>query len=415
MHTIIPMPVQTSNSAPWKDYRKYAFPLLWLLVLGALFLLSEVLAPFIGALLIAYLLAPLVTRLNRLKIKKRSLAVPRWVGVLLIYAVLGLVIWGYSMVAVPKIGAEFGKLAKEGEKLFMSLTPDKIEEYVEQARAWVEESGLPVRIVTPDMEEDGSEPRPGFVLNLDEVIRQSVHDLTDTLRSNFFAFLTLGPRFAVKTFRFVLMTFLIFMVAAFLLISPQKPLGFMRSLFPKRLHEGYQEVVSEIDIGLAGVVRGQVLICLVNGVLTFIGMVILGVKFPVMLSTLAAVMSLIPIFGSILSSIPIVFVALTTGFMTGLGALLWIVGIHLVEANLLNPKIMGESAKIHPALVVFVLVAGEHFYGVVGALFAVPITSVGLAFFKVLHRRAVSWNREMYGADETEEPEKPTAQDESIT
>ena len=153
-----------------------------------------------------------------------------------------------------------------------------------------------------------------------------------------------------------------------------------------------RKAAHEIDIGLAGVVRGQVLICLVNGVLTFIGLIILGVKFPVMLSTLAAVMSLIPIFGSILSSIPIVFVALTTGFMTGVGALLWIIGIHLVEANLLNPKIMGESAKIHPALVVFVLVAGEHFYGIVGALFAVPITSVGPAVEHLeegqAHRRA---------------------------
>ncbi len=412
------MPDQTLRPAPWKDYRKYAFPLLWILILGAVFLLREILAPFIGALLIAYLLAPLVTRLNRLKFKQRSLAIPRWVGVLLLYAVLGLVIWGYCMVAVPKIGAEFGKLAKEGERLFMSLTSEKIEEYVDQARTWVEESGLPVRIVTPEMEETGGEPRPGFVLNLDEVIRQSVHELTDTLRSNFFAFLTLGPRFAVKTFRFVLMTFLIFMVAAFLLTNPKKPLGFMRSLFPSRLHEGYQEVVREIDIGLAGVVRGQVLICLVNGVLTFFGLIILGVKFPVMLSTLAAVMSLIPIFGSILSSIPIVFVALTTGFMTGLGALLWIIGIHLLEANLLNPKIMGEAAKIHPALVVFVLVAGEHFYGIVGALFAVPITSVGLAFFRVLHRRAIRWNREMYGADDVaddDEPEKPIEQDKSNT
>jgi predicted PurR-regulated permease PerM len=279
---------------------------------------------------------------------------------------------------------------------------------VAQARVWVEESGLPVRIVTPEMEENGGEPQSGFVLNLDEVIRQSVHDLTDTLRSNFFAFLTLGPRFAVKTFRFVLMTFLIFMVAAFLLSKPERPLGFMRSLFPKRLHSGYREVIQQIDQGLAGVVRGQVLICLVNGLLTFIGLIVLGVKFPVMLSTLAAVMSLVPIFGSILSSIPIVLIALTTGFMTGLGALLWIIGIHLVEANLLNPKIIGESAKIHPALVVFALVAGEHFYGIVGALFAVPITSVGLAFFKVLQRRAISWNQEMY--QEEESPEAPAAQ-----
>ena len=54
----------------------------------------------------------------------------------------------------------------------------------------------------------------------------------------------------------------------------------------------------------------------------------------------------------------------------------WIIVIHLVEANFLNPKIMGDAAKIHPVLVVFALIAGEHSYGLVGALFAVPVASI---------------------------------------
>jgi len=354
--------------------------------------------------LIAYLLAPLVTRICKITCKGKKLGIPRWIAVLSIYAVLGLLLWGYGALAVPKISAEFGKLAKEGEKLFMSLTPEKIEEYTQDVKNWVEESGLPVRIVSPASHVLDDPQKPGFVLNLDEVIRQSVADLADSAKSTFVAFLRVGPAFAVKLFRNVLMTFLILMVAAFILVNPVRLIDFFRSLFPARLHEGYQEVLLEMDKGLAGVVRGQVIICLINGVLTFIGLLILEVKFPVILSTLAAVLSLIPIFGSILSSIPIVAVALTTGFYTGLGTLGWIIGIHLLEANLLNPKIMGESAKIHPALIIFVLVAGEHFYGIVGALFAVPVTSVGLALFKVLHRRAISWNSEEF-PDAPEQPE----------
>jgi predicted PurR-regulated permease PerM len=306
------------------------------------------------------------------------------------------------MVAVPRISNEFGKLAREGEKLLLSLTPDKIEEYTYRVRDWFEESGLPVRIVTPQMVDSEGAQQAGFVIHIDEVIRDSVAELTESLRRNFFAFLKVGPRFAVRVFRNILMTFLILMVAGFLLVNPERLLDYFRSLFPNRFHEGYQEVCQEIDAGLSGVVRGQVLICLVNGVLTFIGLLILGVKFPVMLSTLAAVMSLIPIFGSILSSIPIVAVALTSSFMTGVGTLAWIVGIHLLEANLLNPKIMGESARIHPALVIFALVVGEHFYGLVGALFAVPIASVFLAFFRVLHRRAIKWNQEAQAGEPPE-------------
>src|SRR5690606_13863371 len=61
--------------------------------------------------------------------------------------------------------------------------------------------------------------------------------------------------------------------------------------------------------------------------------------------------------------------------------LLWIVGIHQVEANLLNPKIIGVSAKLHPVLVVFALLVGERFYGLWGALLAVPALSLTQSVF----------------------------------
>ena len=91
-------------------------------------------------------------------------------------------------------------------------------------------------------------------------------------------------------------------------------------------------------------------------------------------------MSLIPIFGSILSSVPIVIVALVSGdegidVFRGVAMTLWIIGIHFIEANVLNPKIIGTAAKIHPVLVIFSLFLGEHSYGLVGALLAVPILS----------------------------------------
>src|SRR5690606_1662444 len=136
-----------------------------------------------------------------------------------------------------------------------------------------------------------------------------------------------------------------------------------------------------MDRGLAGVVRGQLLICLVNGVLTAIGLWMFELKYWPILAIIAAVMSLIPIFGSILSTIPAVAIGLTQDFWTALWVLLWIVGIHQVEANLLNPKIIGVAAKIHPVLVVFALIVGEHFFGLWGALLAVPTLSLTQSVF----------------------------------
>ena len=131
---------------------------------------------------------------------------------------------------------------------------------------------------------------------------------------------------------------------------------------------------------------------MVNGVLSAIGFWIFDLKYWPILAIVAAVMSLIPIFGSILSSVPIVAIALTQSFGTAVEVLRWILRIHQIEANLLNPKIIGDSAKIHPVLVVFSLLVGEHFFGLPGALLAVPMLSITQSFF--LHFRQLTFGED---------------------
>jgi predicted PurR-regulated permease PerM len=188
--------------------------------------------------------------------------------------------------------------------------------------------------------------------------------------------------------------FLVLMVAAFILVDLQRIKAFVRSLVPETHQADYDKIVVGIDRGLSGVIRGQLVICLINGFMTYLGLRIFSVKYPLLLAGIAAVMSLVPIFGSILSSVPIVAIALISSgsfdLKQGLFVLAWICGIHLVEANFLNPKIMGDAAKIHPVLVVFALIAGEHSYGLVGALFAVPVASIIQTIFIYYRRRRMS-------------------------
>jgi predicted PurR-regulated permease PerM len=131
-----------------------------------------------------------------------------------------------------------------------------------------------------------------------------------------------------------------------------------------------------------------VTICVVNGVLTFIGLLIFGVKFAFLLATVATVFSLIPIFGTIISSVPIVLIGLSQSWKTGVAALAWIIGIHALEAYFLNPKIMGSAARIHPVVIAFALIAGERTFGLIGALFAVPIAAVVVACFDFVRQKA---------------------------
>jgi len=179
----------------------------------------------------------------------------------------------------------------------------------------------------------------------------------------------------------------VFLVGAFVMIdAPRIRQGF-RNNVPISWRNGYDELSFRLDSGLSGVVRGQLIICLVNGVLSTIGFLIFIPEYAVVLGILAGVMSLVPIFGTIISSIPAVLVALTISFGHAVGVLSWIMGIHFVEAYLLNPNIIGRQARIHPIIVVFVLIAGESLYGMKGILLAVPATSVVQSFIQFGYSR----------------------------
>jgi predicted PurR-regulated permease PerM len=187
---------------------------------------------------------------------------------------------------------------------------------------------------------------------------------------------TWGKNFAISLVKSVYEFFLILMLTAFIVMDRKRISAFFASLPPESHQGAYQTLIRYIDRGLAGVIRGQLVICLVNGVLTYCGLLFLGVKAAVPLAAVAGVLSLIPIFGTIVSSIPIVLVALTDGLGTGVAALGWILLIHLLEANVFNPLIMGTHANMHPVIIIFALLAGEHSFGVWGALLAVPTASI---------------------------------------
>jgi predicted PurR-regulated permease PerM len=147
---------------------------------------------------------------------------------------------------------------------------------------------------------------------------------------------------------------------------------------------------------------------LVNGLLTLIGLLVIRVPFAFALSALATLLYVVPIFGTILSTIPIVLLALASGGLSkALLALGWVLVIHALEAYVLNPKIMGDASKIHPVLIVLALVIGERSFGLVGALLAVPVASVFVAIFRFLHRKLAEIDERTHAAEPQETAPAP--------
>ena len=396
-------------------------------LLGIILFLNKILFPFLLASFLAYVLSPVIDNLHQRKIRSHSIS--RGVAVLLVYFVILLVLIGGGSYVVPKVSAEMGFMIQEFPKAVTKISkewgpvldekisdissffpePPVVEplstieniEQVDETEEIQKENGELHKIldgytyeirgldsdrieIVPHRKtgsENGNAENPKAPVDMQTQLSLLAEEGVARLKDNMVRFLGLGRQLIAEIVGSVFTLFLTFMVAAFILVDTERVLSFWRSLVPKQYHVRYSELLKSLDKGLNGVVRGQLIICLVNGILTFIGLLLIGVPFAFTLGLVAMVFSLIPIFGTILSSIPIVIMGLTISFSTGLLALLWILMIHFIEGNFLNPKIMGTAAHIHPALIVFALVTGEYMAGIAGALLAVPVYSILQTFF----------------------------------
>jgi predicted PurR-regulated permease PerM len=396
---------ELDSSVGWNRTRIIFLAVSLVLVVALLLWSREVLLPFILAAIIAYVLTPLVALCERARI-------PRALSIILVYIVVfGLMYISIAAMA-PRLYDETAKLARDAP----ALGRDLAEKQGPRLESWVQ--GLLARLDPPrpagepppppppeqpeleiikrddgsyavelkrgvDIVQDGPKrwrllpvsPEPEE-FSVAKLFSEGIDSFVAYVKRNALELIKFGQVIVSKIVKGVFLLFMTLMVAAYLMLTREQIVGFFRSLPPPRVRSSFDRLIFRLDRGLAGVVRGQLLICLVNGVLSAIGFWMFGLKYWPILSIVAGVMSIIPIFGSILSSIPAVLIGLTQDFWVAIWVLLWIIGIHQVEANLLNPKIIGVAAKIHPVLVVFALIVGEHFYGLWGALLAVPALSI---------------------------------------
>lgn len=140
------------------------------------------------------------------------------------------------------------------------------------------------------------------------------------------------------------------------------------------LYEEVRGTVVEFGATLARVIESQAVIALVNTILTFLGLALLGVPSKFLLSTIVFFCSFIPVLGVFLSTAPICLVALSEG---GFGLVMkcigMVVAVHMVEAYVLNPRITGAYVHLNPVFVLVVLFAGEHLFGLWGLILGVPV------------------------------------------
>ncbi len=333
------------------------------LILLVLLLGAEAIPPFVVGLLLVYLLDPPVTWLARR-------GVPRWLGVLLLYALLIALIAGALALVIQPLSHQI-----EAFILALPAYADKLQELAQRLNELYEQLNLP-----PILRDAIDRLAAGFIRSGGQL------DLGGLL--------PLAGNLAGRILR--LLAYIVVPVwALFLLKDRDRLLESLGRSVPEEWRADTWAVLAIVERTFGRWLRGQLLLGLVVGVATFVGLLLLGALvdpifagFAVLLAVIAGILELVPIIGPIISMIPALILALSLGRLDAvLAVVLLYVIVQQAENHFLVPIIQSDAIQLHPAVVIFALIMGGAIAGLLGAILALPITAAARDIYRYLFRR----------------------------
>ena len=150
-----------------------------------------------------------------------------------------------------------------------------------------------------------------------------------------------------------------------------------RAIFDKKVSDLISEYSSKTNEIFFKFISSQVLDGILVGILTSIAMSIMGVKYSVLLGFLIGILNIIPYFGAIIGvGLSILITIFTGGFAKAIWLAIVVIIIQQIDANIINPRILGNSLKVSPILVIFSVTVGGAYFGVLGMFLAVPVVAI---------------------------------------
>ncbi len=294
-------------------------------------------------------LAPLVRMIERKRVLPFGRGrLPRAASILVIYAtVIGLLV-GLGFAVIPPMARQSQEFWKNAPK------------YLDQAQTQLVAWGL----LSPEAQ----------IKDLLQRMPAGGGDVVATVFATLWGFV--GGIFGVVTI--LLLTF-------YLLVESQSIFETFVRLFPRRRRGKVSEVSALVGVKVSAWLGGQVLLGLIIGVISAIGLFLMGVPYFFVLAVIAGIGEMIPMVGPLLAAIPAVLVALTVSPALALGTALFFWGTQLLENNVLVPKVMGSTVGLSAVMVIASLVIGSQLLGVVGALLAVPTAAIIQVLFQELY------------------------------
>jgi predicted PurR-regulated permease PerM len=169
-------------------------------------------------------------------------------------------------------------------------------------------------------------------------------------------------------------------LSIYFLIDGKRVTSWLRRSAPLHLRGRVGFALDTLQRIVGGYIRGQILLCTLISVLVGVGMQILGVPYALLLGVLTFILEFIPILGTLVTGVVCVLLALTKGWILALIVLVYFVIVHVIEGDVVGPRVVGKSVGLHPIVALAALIAGGELFGIWGALFASPVAGVLQAF-----------------------------------
>lgn len=295
--------------------------------------LKTITAPFLIAMIIAYVLNPIVSLLNDRK-------VPRTIAVLLIYAVFIISVTVILMNVIPMLMEQLEQLNKQ-----MPHINAKAENLIDG----ISESSL----VPPSVRSGVNQ----WIYTLESRLSKGMGEFMDNIGE------TINVLFIA-----LIVPFLIFYILKDFDVFERSVIAYV----PKSHRKHMVMMFKDIDAALGSYIRGQFLVCVIIGVLAYIGYMIIGMPYALLLALFVAIFNIIPYLGPYFGAAPALIAASTISIKMVILVAVVNTICQILEGNIISPQVVGRTLHMHPLAIIFALLVGGEIAGVIGLILAVP-------------------------------------------
>lgn len=302
--------------------------------------------PLLLAILVAYLLSPFVSYLEKQRIGRAK-------GIAVVYILLITVLLLLALNLIPT-------LLQELQELVLALP-----EYTEELMLLVE------RLV---------ENYDSF--NLPDVVRSSLDESLVQLQKSLIINLEKFSLFLLLCFSQAFALFLVPLFSYYLLRDNAHFKKRFLELIPEQYRINMEETLCEINKTLGAYLRGVFINSFSVGAMLYLGLLILGVKFSLFLGIINALTNVIPYFGPFIGAVPAVLIALLQSPALAWKVLLLIIIVQQIENQFIAPQVFGRSMDFHPLTVIIGLLLGGLYMGFTGLIIIIPLAAITRAIFR---------------------------------